>query len=451
MTRAWLLGLVLAAVSWPNTALASGDDDDLVIAAAKPIAKPSPPPPIREEGWLEKIVAPFSVVAFMQTDIHGSQASEDEVQQGGALLNEDHFVLKTTRIRFDATWTYVHAQLELEANTVKTPTIRPYHAFGSLRVPNPKEPKGLALAQASLGLFDTPFGYEGPESPRLRWFMDRTTSSKAFFPGVPDLGLWVYGALGPFRWSFAAMNGEPLDSVYQGLAPVSAKQVVMRLGFDAHVRDDLEISGGASSLRGRGFHPGAAAGKNVITWNDINEDGAIQPAELVGQAATAAIPSQLFDRWAIGADVQARLKTKLGMTTLGAEMTVAQNLDRGVYIADPVLLGQDTRELGAYAAITQEITKWAVVGFRFDYYDPNLDAFDKRAGKLIPTQQAIMTFSPLVGVAIPGVFVHGNREYGKARVVFQYDFIRDHLARNALGLPDDLSNDAWTVRLQVEL
>src|SRR5262249_44404429 len=157
-------------------------------------------------------------------------------QQGGTLLNEDRFVLKTARVRVDGTWSWVHGQVELEANTVKTPTIRPYHVFGSLRIPHPKDPKALPIAGASLGLFDTPFGYEGPESPRLRWFMDRTLASKAFFPGVPDLGLWVYGALGAFRWSFAAMNGEPLDSIYQGLAPVSAKQVVVRIGFDAKPR-----------------------------------------------------------------------------------------------------------------------------------------------------------------------------------------------------------------------
>ncbi len=450
VTRARLIGLVLAAVSWPNAARASDVDDDLVVES-KPAATTKATATPTKTDWLESVLSPLSVVAFMQTDMHGSAASEDEIQQGGALLNEDRFALKTARVRVDASWTYVHGQLEVEANTTKGPTIRPYHVFGGFHVPNPKDPNGPALAAASLGLFDTPFGYEGPESPRLRWFMDRTTASKAFFPGVPDLGLWVYGALGPFRWSFAAMNGEPLDTTYQGIAPVSAKQVVMHFGFDAHARDDLEISGGISSLRGRGFHPGATSGKNVITWNDINEDGAIQPAELVGQSATASAPSQLFDRWSIGADIQARLKTKLGMSTLSAEMTIGQNMDRGVYIADPVFLGLDTRELGAYAALTQEITKWAVLGFRFDYYDPNLDAFDKRAGTLIPSQQSIMTFSPLVGFVFPGVLGHGDRAYGKARLLFQYDFIRDHLARSTLGIPADLGNDAWTVRLQVEL
>jgi hypothetical protein len=446
-----LVALLCATLCWPVTAHAAktDDDDDVVVAAD---AKKPPPPPrvVHEDSWLEKLVAPFSVIAFLQTDIHGSQASEDQVQQGGTLLNEDRFVLKTARARLDATWKYVAAQLELEANTVHGPVVRPYHMFGTLRIPNPKDEHLPALASASLGLFDTPFGFEGPESPRLRYFMDRSVSSRALFPGVPDLGLWVYGALGAFRWSFAAMNGEPLDTRYQGLAPVSAKQLVTRVGFEAHPRDDLDISGAVSMLRGRGFHPGTDSSKNQITWNDVNEDGSIQPAELVGQAATSAIPSQLFDRWAIGADLQVSFRTKLGATRVTGEVTVADNMDRGLYIADPIFLGQDTRELGFHADLTQEITKWAVVGFRYDYYDPNLDAFDKRAGQLIPTNQTIQTLSPLVGFTFAGVENHG-RSYGKARLLFQYDFIRDHLGRSASGLPTDLANDAWTVRLQVEL
>ena len=452
-TEGWL---ALALVVSSGTALAAVPDDDEIVVAAKAQPKapaPPPPPPSQQQpSWLERIFAPFTVTAFLQGDVHGSQASQDEVQQGGALLNQDRFVLKTARARLNATWPYVAAELVLEASTVNGPLVRPYHVFGSLRIPNPKGDKLPALAAASLGLMDTPFGYEAPESPRTRWFMDRTLSSKAFFPGVPDLGLWINGALGGFRWSFAAMNGDPLDAVYQGLAPVSAKQVVMKLGFDAHPRSDLDISADVSSLRGQGFHPGAQAGKNQIVWNDYNEDGLIQPTELIGEPATAAIPSKLFDRWAIGADLQVRLRTKLGTTTLSGEITIADNLDRGLYIADPVFLGHDTREIGGYVAFTQEITKWAVAGFRFDYYDPNLDAFDKRSGQLVRSDQSITTYSPLVGFVFPGVtYEKGGRACGKARLLFQYDFIRNHFGRAANGLPTNLADDAWTLRLQVEL
>ncbi len=469
VTLSRLLALVVVTASWLGSApVARAQDDDDLVVSANPGATAPPPAPapsaataapsgvearlraLEEKNaalearvkrdWLHVLLAPLHGSAFVQGDYHGSQLSEDQVQQGGVLYNEDRFLLKTARARLDARWKYAGAELELEANTVRGPTLRMYHAFGTLRLPNPKNHE-VPIAAASIGQIDTPYGYELPESPRTRYFVDRTTSSRALFPGVPDLGLWLHGGLGPFRWSFAAMNGNPLDTMYADLAPVSAKQVVFRLGFETHARKDLEIAGGVSGLRGKGFHPGTDASKNLVAWTDSNEDGAIQPSELSGEAATAAVPSMLFDRWAIGADLQARLHTRLGTTTVYGEVTVADNLDRGLYVADPVFLGQDVRELGAYAAVTQQVTRWGVVGFRYDYYDPNLDAFDRREGKLIPTRQVIQTFSPLVGLVLPG----------RARLLFEYDFVRDSLGRSTAGIPADLSNDAWTLRLQVSL
>ena len=49
--------------------------------------------------------------------------------------------------------------------------------------------------------------------------------------------------------------------------------------------------------------------------------------------------------------------------------------------------------------------------------------------------------SPVVGLALPGY----------ARLTFQYDVVRDLLAKDARGVPVDLKNDRWTLRLQVGL
>jgi hypothetical protein len=40
---------------------------------------------------------------------------------------------------------------------------------------------------------------------------------------------------------------------------------------------------------------------------------------------------------------------------------------------------------------------------------------------------------------------------GRARLVFQYDHILDLLGLDARGVPTDLRNDQWALRLQVEL
>ena len=115
-------------------------------------------------------------------------------------------------------------------------------------------------------------------------------------------------------------------------------------------------------------------------------------------------------------------------------------MDRGLFVADPVATGVDVRHLFYYAALVQEITKWGLIGFRADAYDPNADFLDNRTGQLLPVSQTIHTLSPLVGLPIPG----------RARLLFQYDAVLDALARDALGVPADLKNDRFTFRLQVE-
>jgi len=86
------------------------------------------------------------------------------------------------------------------------------------------------------------------------------------------------------------------------------------------------------------------------------------------------------------------------------------------------------------------VTRYGVVGFRADYYDPNSDALDARRGDVVPRDASILTISPLVGAVLPG---HG-------RLIVQYDHILDSLGRDATGVPTDLRNDVWTARVQGE-
>lgn len=460
------LALALAA-SVSARAGEKADDEELTVKAAPaasapsagtaaPAARPSSPATAAEPGvpvaspaqsterpaWLE----PYTVTGYVQGEYQSHQDSDDQLQQGGTPLNKDRFLLRRARLKVDGDWRYAHLQLEADGNTNVAPQLRVLHAFATLKLPQLRESPGtkdVPIAAVSLGLFDTPFGYELLESPRTRFFMERTTQSRAFYPGEPDVGMKLHGGLYFVRWSIAAMNGEPLDekSGFAGVSPHSAKDVIFKLGVDTHPMEKLGLTANVSTLRGRGFHPGTDATKNLVTWRDTNEDGQIQPSELTGQPATAATPSQNFTRWAVGADVQARLRTWLGETLVYGELTVASNMDRGLYVADPVLTGTDIRELGYYVGVVQEVTEYGVVGFRYDSYDPNSDFLDKRSGRIIPQSLSVQTFSPLVGLVLPN----------RARLLFQYDIIRDHFARDDRGLPADLKNDAWTLRLQVQL
>jgi hypothetical protein len=304
------------------------------------------------------------------------------------------------------------------------------------------DPKHIPIVQGTLGLFDTPFGTELVESPRSRHFMERTTASRAFWPGEPDLGVRMSGGIAFFRWTVAALNGHPIgEKQYPGQDPISAKDVLFRFGVDTKPRPELGLTANVSALRGKGFHAGTDATKGTVEWHDLNEDGVVQPYELSAVPAAAATPSQTFDHWVIGADLALEYASPIGKTRVFGEAMVGQNMDRALFVADPILTSTDSRELAYMAGFTQEVMRYGVFGFRYDYYDPNSDAFDKRAGRLLPYSQRIKTFSPLVGVILPD----------RAKLLFQYDFQRNFLARDLTGVPANLKSNAWTLRLQVEL
>jgi hypothetical protein len=397
----------------------------------------------------------FGISAYVQAQYEHHQDSQDEVQQGGTYLNQDRFLIRRGRVRFDAAWRFAELALELDGNTTRGPSFSLRRAEASLVYRGSKPWSGKITRRderdldpppitVTLGLTEIPFGYELVESARERVFAERSQGSLAFFPSEPDLGVRVSGGLGFFRYSVAILNGEPVDDRSGGRGgrdPNSAKDIVARLGADVRPTPATRIAGGVSVLRGQGFHQGTEATKNGVLWRDANENSLIDPGELTASPGSAATPSANFPRWAFGADLRLRARTSLGWSTLYGEVTLASNLDRGLFVADPILTSVDVRELSYYAAFVQEITPYALAGLRFDAYDPNADFFDKRQGKLVPTSQAIHTFSPIVGLALPS----------HARLIFQYDIVRDLLAKDARGVPVDLKNDRFTLRLQVSL
>ena len=416
----------------------------------------TPPRPAAPASFTASLLpSDFGISAYVQAQYEHHQDSQDEVQQGGTYLNQDRFLIRRGRVRFDAAWRFAELALELDGNTARGPSFSLRRAEASLVYRGSKpwsgkitrrderdvDPPPVAL---TLGLTEIPFGHELVESARERVFAERSQGSLAFFPSEPDLGVRVSGGLGFFRYSIAILNGEPVDDRSGGRGgrdPNSAKDIVARIGADAHPTPGSRISGGVSVLRGEGFHQGTEATKNGVQWRDANENSLIDPGELTASPGAAATPSESFPRWAFGADLRLRARTSLGWSTLSGEVTLASNLDRGLFVADPVLTSVDVRELSYYAAFVQEITPYALAGLRFDTYDPNADFFDKRQGKLVPTSQAIHTFSPIVGLALPS----------HARLIFQYDIVRDLLAKDARGVPVDLKNDRFTLRLQVSL
>lgn len=443
-----------ATVPAPTTPSSAAPSEPPQAAAAAPSAPAveAPPPPAtgtapptaaapKTQTATEAGALGLRFGGYIHAQYQRSALSEDQLQQGGAPINQNQFMVRRARLRVDRTWDFASASVELDANTVRGPRISIRRAEASLFYRGKNAAELPPLIALTAGVTDIPFGYELTQSARVRWFMERSLGNLALFPTEPDAGAKLSGAVSFFRYAIAFMNGEPVDENGFPRDPNNAKDVIARFGAEVPVNKTVGVSGGTSFAYGKGFHPGQDAGKASTTWSDQNEDGMLQPGELTGVPGSAAVPSENFERWAIGLDLGATLETKLGRSHLYGEAFVASNYDRGFTPSDPVSTRVDVRQAGAYVALTQELTRYGIVGFRAGFYDPNSDLTDVRGGKTLPKTQTVTTLSPLIGLVLPG----------RARLLFQYDFVKDYLARDEVGVPTDADDNLLTLRLQVEL
>jgi hypothetical protein len=394
-----------------------------------------------QKGLLSKLAKlGISISGYVQVQYGQNQLSQDQLQQGGTPYNQDRFSVRRGRLRVNGRWKYVRTDFELDASTTRGPTASVRRASVSGVLPSKVEGE-LPYLMLTAGLTEIPFGLELQQGQDDILFLERTTGSLAFFPGPVDTGVKLDAAYGPLRLQAAVMNGAPLDDRAGGpsaVDPTRGPDYVVRVGADAWAHPIFHVAGGVSFLSGTGFSPGSDATKPVLQWNDLDSDGAIGAGEIVSVAGRGAIPSQNFSHWAVGADLSFELKTKAGTTRVYGELTIAENLDRALYVADPGKEGLDFRELSWYVAFLQDVTQYGFVGARYDVYDPNSDLFDARRGQVVPKDASLTTISPVVGVRWPGV----------GRLSFEYDVVRDKLARDVRGVPKDVANNQWTLRVQ---
>jgi hypothetical protein len=416
---------------------------------AHPTVRSDPPAPnapttsLDASPWSRSWPRGLVLGGYVQAQYQQSQASQDQLDANGTPLNQNRFLVRRARLRLDRGWDYASATLEVDGNNVNGLAFGLRRAEVSLllRAPEPSAPPFAAL---TVGLTSIPFGYELYEPNLARIFLERTTGSRAFFPGDTDFAGTLGGAIGFFRYAVGVFDGTPVpDSEPNaiGFDPTEEKDFMARFGAETQPAKDLGVSGGVSFVGGSGFHAGTAATKATLQWQDTNQNGVVDAGEIVGIPGQAATPSQTFSHWAAGVDLQLRLRTPIGRALLYGEAYVGSNFDRGLFMADPVETGINLREIGWYVAYVQEVTRYGLVGFRVDSYNPNADATTQLAGTLLPLDQTITTWSPLVGLVLPE----------RARLVFEYDHIQNHQGLAPNGVPVDLPDDQWAVRLQVQM
>jgi hypothetical protein len=381
----------------------------------------------------------LGLTGFVQSDFIIRQSSTDQLNPSGAPLNQDLFQVRRARLRATVDRWWVAGALELDGNTVNGPQARIIGAEASLKWP-PERGNPLPIVMGTIGIFKVPFGFEIGQSDRERLFIDRSTAERAWFPGEYDVGARIQGGWRFIRYAVAVQNGNPIgDRAFPLRDPNQAKDVSGRVGVDVPLGSGFWIAGGASGLRGTGFHAGTAATKATIQWNDTNGNGAPDPGETMIIPGTNAQASQNFSRFAFGGDLRLGLEIPtLGATMIYGELVLAKNLDRALLIADPVSFGRDYRELGVYGGITQELGPSGMIGVRYDFYNPDADSTNQVMGAQLPTALSYQTLS--IAAALRGP---------SGRLIAELDLNRNHNGRDINGNPANLADNAFFVRGEV--
>lgn len=408
--------------------------------AADPAPK-EPPVRLRLSGYVQA-----DAVVYRQSSV-------DEINSAtGAPLNENRFTVTRGRLRAEATSSILLGTLELDANTVNGPSARIFEAEVSARWPGPN-PQAPPYVMATLGLMRIPFGVDGPNPERGRLFLERATATRALFPGNYDLGFRLSGGYRPFRYALAVMNGEPVGQVFFPAQDANdAKDILGRIGVDTQPHPKLHVEGGFSALSGTGLHRGTPSTKDVLVWRDANENGLVDGTEIQVIPGTAATPSQNFARFALGADLRLTAKwLPWGASCLFGEIVRAQNLDRGVQVAEPIGAGRDLRQLGYQIGLTQEIGRFFILGVRYDRYNPDDDAREQRGKDIVPKNNTYSTWALAAAFRYtPSTWTFGrDYPFSALRVIAEYDIRSNALGRTAGGLPTTLGDDSFAVRGEV--
>lgn len=382
----------------------------------------------------------LSLSGFVQVDaVAWRQSSVDELDPStGDPLNETRFLLRRARLRADVDYRFLFGSFQIDANTVRGPQVRPISFEVGARFR--KNERTIPYIAASMGLFRTPFGFEVQQSDTARLFLERSSVIAAFFPGEYDLGARLFGGWRFLRYAVAAMNGDPIgEKTFPGRDPNKSKDFVGRVGLDFEASQRFFVSGGFSAIYGQGFHQGVAAGKDTLVWRDANLNGIVDANELQAIAGQVVQPSSNFRRYALGGDLQlGAVIPRLGTLTVYGELVTGTNMDRALVPADPVGAGRDLRELGFYVGVTQEIMPYAIVGVRYDAYNPDRDSTRTSNGRVILQDPTFSTVAIAAAARLPG--------YG--RLIAEYDHNKNANGRNADGSPTTLRDDAFTLRAE---
>ena len=396
-------------------------------------------PVTSKDGWQ------IDLDAFIQVDaVPYAQASINDLDPATlAPLNLETIDVRRGLLRVQAHKDHEYASLEVDADNVAGPTARLIGAYVGWFVPG-LDAQDPPLVTLQTGLMLIPFGAEVSTNVREKTFLEVPSWAQAMFPGDFDGGVQARGAYGMARWVVAVMDGAPSgDLQWKGRDPDSSYDLISRIGGVVDLpqfygRPHLDF--GVSALTGKTLHPGTPPTKDQIVWDDMNNNGVIDPGEIVDVPGSPGTPSVPFSHSGFGADASLRWCLQvLGGGVAWGEIVAGTNLDRGLVVADPVDLGRDQRELGYSVGVLQDVTEWAQVGTRYDRYDTDRDAQEQAGVSNVRIPLIFSTFAVLAAARV-----------GTTKLIVEYDHNRNPLGIGDTGLPSTLADDRLAFRAQAK-
>jgi hypothetical protein len=458
---AWtLLGVTLAAPWGAASAQPTAEPEpthtvtrtttQTVVAARTTTAAPPAPSPGEAPAAAPTSTPNASLLTLpggIGLDLHGflhvdsvvwDQSSLDALDPATGLpLNETRVFIRQARVRLDLRKDFVTGGFELDGNTIQGPRASVVSADLTLRWPW-SPPDGPPLVALTAGLLKIPFGISAAERIKTRMFLDAPTFVRGLFPGEYDLGVVLHGGWRFVRYAIAAMNGSPAGAPrFGGRDPESGKDLLGRVGVDLRPTHGLRVQSGLSALTGTGLSPGTPSTKDQLSWRDLNENGLVELTELQVIPGAAAIAPRPFDRLALGADLRVIVELPvLGELVVFGEFVWAQNLDRGITLADPITTGRPLREAGLAVGAYTELGPRGRLGVRYDRYDPDADAVDPQGAARVPYDATLSTLS----------VVAEWRVLELASIIVGYDHNENAFGRRADGTPGRLPDDSVIIR-----
>lgn len=274
----------------------------------------------------------------------------------GTTTNPDYFRIRRARLFALASLDFLTVMFEIE------PLLRGGPILGTGTIARNVYVTGTAhLGEATrlelgIGQFNVPFGWDVLQPNSTRPFIDEAYVTNNLFPGDFDLGAFANLFTGKLTVTTAVLNGLTLGEKNYAVLPDMnrGKDVLARASYD--------------------FGP-----------IDAGVSGYVGSGSLVDAAN---LRFKQYGRWAANVELalHQELSHELGQTKAFAELTYAQNMDRGTNIpyALPSIPNDVTKdvvnkhELGGFLRVEQDATRWLTLGVRYDYYTPDISLPDDR-------------------------------------------------------------------------